>query len=141
MKKKLSARKRQWIERTVANDRSYKLFLYNRFFTFLLAALLQLAAFAFLAFLFIYHSRYALILQMIMFALQVVFLLYILNRYPRPSAKMGWILLIVMVPFFGVPWYLLNGMVQPTRKMRKKLRAAKKENKEKILSFIMKTVV
>lgn len=135
MKKKLNARKRQWIERTVANDRSYKLFLYNRFFTFLLAALLQLAAFAFLAFLFIYHSRYALILQMIMFALQVVFLLYILNRYPRPSAKMGWILLIVMVPFFGVPWYLLNGMVQPTRKMRKKLRAAKKQNKEKILSF------
>ena len=34
MKKKLSEKKRKWIERTVANDRSYKLFLYNRFFTF-----------------------------------------------------------------------------------------------------------
>ena len=133
--KKLSERKRKWIERTVANDRSYKVFLYNRFFTFLFAALLQLAAFSLLAFLVIYHSQYAFVLQVIMFALQVVFLLYILNRYPRPSAKMGWILLIVVVPFFGVPWYLLNGMVQPTRKMRKKLQKSREENQKNIEEF------
>ncbi|MBQ7923919.1 MAG: cardiolipin synthase [Clostridia bacterium] len=135
MKKKLSAKKRKWIERTVANDRSYKVFLYNRFFTFLGAVLLQLAAFGFLTFLFVYNSRYAFVVQIVVFGLQVLFLLYILNRYPRPSAKMGWILLIVMLPFFGVPWYFLNGMVQPTRKMRKKLHKAVAENQEKIEAF------
>ncbi|MBE5745195.1 MAG: cardiolipin synthase [Clostridiales bacterium] len=132
MKKKLSERKRKWIERTVANDRSYKLFLYNRFFTFLGSALLQLAAFIFFMFLIVYHSQYAVVFQLLMFALQAVFLLYILNKFPRPSCKMGWILLIVLLPFFGVPWYLFNGMVQPTRKMRKKLARAKEENQRKI---------
>lgn len=135
MKKKLSARKRKWIERTIANDRSYKVFLYNRFFTFLIAALLQLASFGLLTFLMIYHSKFAITMQVTMFALQILFLLHILNRYPRPSAKMGWIVLIVIVPFFGVPWYLLNGMVRPTRKMRKKLVKSQTENREKLCAF------
>lgn len=135
MKKKLSARKRKWIERTIANDRSYKVFLYNRFFTFLIAALLQLAFFGLFAFLIIYHSKFAITMQVTMFALQILFLLHILNRYPRPSAKMGWIVLIVIVPFFGVPWYLLNGMVRPTRKMRKKLVKSQTENREKLCAF------
>lgn len=141
MKKKLSEKKRKWIERTVANDRSYKLFLYNRFFTFFASALLQLAAFTLFAFLIVYHSSYALVLQAVMFALQIVFLLYILNRYPRPSAKMGWIVLIVIVPFFGVPWYLLNGMLGPTRKMRKKIERAREENQEKIKAFYGENVL
>jgi len=133
--KKLSKRKMQWIERTVANDRGYKIYLYNRFFAFLFSALLQLGLFCFFAFLLIYNSRYAFILQTCMFALQVLFLLIILNRHPRPSTKMGWILLVVMIPFFGVPWYLLNGMVRPQRKMKKKLLKARKENREAIAQF------
>ncbi len=128
MKKKISERKRKWIERTVANDRSYKLYLYNRFYIFALSALLQLAALIFLAYLSVYETKFAFILQVSIFILQIVFLLFILNRYPLPSSKMGWILLITMLPFFGVPWYLLNGMVRPTRKMRKKLNKSAQDN-------------
>ncbi len=133
--KKISERKRKWIERTVANDRSYKLYLYNRFFAFIAAALLQLAILILLAFLFVYNSRFAFVVQIVIFALQVVFLLYILNRFPFPSSKMGWILLITMLPFFGVPWYFLNGAVQPTRKMRKKLQKSTQENQEQASAF------
>ncbi len=133
--KKLTERKRRWIERTVANDRRYKLLVYNRFFAFLLAAILQLTAFVVFVFLLIYYSKYALVYQIALFCLQVLFLIHILNRYPRPSAKMGWIILIVIVPFFGVPWYLLNGMVRPTRKMRKKLDLAHEQNQKKIADF------
>ena len=54
--KKLSARKKRWIERTVANDRSYKVVLYNRFFIFLLAVLLQVVTYAGLLLLLVYGS-------------------------------------------------------------------------------------
>ncbi len=133
--KKISERKRKWIERTVANDRSYKLYLYNRFYAFIFAALLQLAAIICFAFLFVYNTRFAVVLEMVIFILQVVFLLYILNSNPFPSSKMGWILLITLIPFFGVPWYLLNSMVKPTRKMRNKLRRATQENQKRIREF------
>ncbi len=133
--KRISERKRKWIERTVANEKSHKLYLHNRFFVFALSALVQLAAFMLLAFLFVYGSNFAFILQIVVFALQFLFLLYILNRYPYPSAKMGWILLIVFLPFFGVIWYLLNGMVRPTRKMRKKLRNSVAENQAQMQDF------
>ena len=133
--KRLTERKKKWIERTIANDRRYKTYLYNRFFTFLLATLLQLGVFSIFAFFIIYNSKYTIILQSGIFAMQVLFFLIILNRYPRPSTKMGWILLVVIVPFFGVPWYLFNGMVRPTRKMQKKVLKSKTENREAIAKF------
>ena len=43
--KQISERKRRKIERTVANNRSYKVILYNRFFLFLLLVAAQTAVF------------------------------------------------------------------------------------------------
>ena len=125
--KKLSARKKRWIERTVANDRSYKAFLYNRFFTFLCMVLLQLVAFGVLFYLLVYYSKAALTLQMILFIFEIVIVLWIINHHDRPSSRLNWIILILIVPIFGVPMYLMNGRGRPTRKMNKKIHTAKAE--------------
>ncbi len=125
--KKLSERKKRWIERTVANDRSYKVFLYNRFFTFLCMVLLQLVSFGILGYLLVYHSQAALALQITLFILELIIILSIINHHDRPSSRLNWVILILMVPVFGVPMYLMNGRGRPTRKMNKKIHAAKAE--------------
>ncbi|MBQ8283856.1 MAG: cardiolipin synthase [Clostridia bacterium] len=132
---KLSERKKKWVERTVANDRSYKLFLYNRFFIFLILALSQLVGFAILFSLLVYNSRLGLSLQILLAILELFFVLYIVNKNERPSTKMNWVLLIVLLPVFGVPFYLLYGEGRPTRKMRNKVGIAKKENKKSVAEF------
>ena len=126
--KKLSERKKRWIERTVANDRSYKSFLYSRFFVFLISALVQLVGYALLIFLFVYASEWAIGLQIAVFVLEILFILYIINDKTRPSTEMGWIVLIMLVPAFGVGMYLFNGHGRPTRKMLEKMTRAQAEN-------------
>lgn len=126
--KKLSARKKKWIERTVANNRSYKLYLYNRFLTFLLLVLAQIGGLIFLAYLFVYNSRMAIVTQATVGVLQILVLLYLLNKNERPSTKLNWILLILILPIVGVPSYLLYGEGRPTRKMNQKIALAKEEN-------------
>ena len=126
--RKLSKKKKKWIERTIANDRSYKIMLYNRFFAFLLSALLQLLGYALLIYLIVYESPLAVLLQVLTFALELVFVLYILNETDRPSMRLNWIIIILLAPVFGVPMYYFNGRGRPTRKMRKKIECAKKEN-------------
>ena len=134
--KKLSERKKKWIERTVANDRSYKVFLYNRFFIFALAVLAQTVGYALLIWLFVYESAYAVALQLAVFVLEIVFVFYIINAYDRPSMKLNWIIAILIAPVFGVPMYLFNGRGRPTRKMREKIVCAKRENDEKAKEFL-----
>ena len=123
--KKLSARKKRWIERTVANDRSYKAFLYNRFFSFLCLLLLQIVFFGALFYLLVYHSKVALALQITLFIFELVIVLSILNHHERPSSRLNWIILILVVPVFGVPTYVMSGRGRPTRKMHKKIQTAK----------------
>ncbi|MBR2646529.1 MAG: cardiolipin synthase [Clostridia bacterium] len=130
--KKLSERKKKWIERTVANDRSYKVFLYNRFVVFLLSALLQLVVYIVFSFSLVYDSKWAMIAQIIVLVLEIVFVLYIISRHERPSTRLNWIILIMLVPFFGVPMYFFNGEGRPARKINAKIQRAKKENDEKI---------
>ena len=130
--RKLSAKKKKWIERTIANDRSYKIMLYNRFFAFLLSALLQLLGYGLLIYLIVYESPIAVALQVLTFALEIVFVLYILNETDRPSMRLNWIIIILLAPVFGVPMYYFNGRGRPTRKMRKKIARARAENDQAI---------
>lgn len=129
--KKLSEKRKKWIERTVENDRSYKVLLYNRFFMIALAVLAQMVGYALLVWLLVYRSEYALILQVAVFVLEIVFVLHILNEYERGSMKLSWIIVILIAPVFGVPTYLFNGRGRPTRKMRKKIQSVKLINDEK----------
>lgn len=133
--RKLSEKKKKWIERTIANGRSYKAFLYNRFFIFLLSALLQLVVFTGLIISAVYNSAWTIVLQILNAVLSIVFVLSILNGYDRPSSKIGWILLILIFPAFGVPMYLFNGRGRPARKMRERVERAAKENEEQIRAF------
>ncbi len=125
--KKIGERRKKWIERTVANDRSYKRFLYNRFYLFAFLVLLQLIGFGFLLYLFAYNSRIGLAIQIVVGVLALVCVLYLINKNDRPSAKLNWVLLILIIPVFGVPFYILFGEGRPARKMKKKLERAQRQ--------------
>ncbi len=126
--KKISQRKKEWIERTVSNDRSYKRFLYNRFYLFALLVILQLAAAGYLLYLFAYNSRAGFIVQLVVGVLAAVCVLYILNKTERASSRLSWIMLILVLPIFGVPLYLACGEGRPAWKMKRKLDKAEKRN-------------
>ncbi len=54
--------------------------------------------------------------------LGVVFVLYLVNTDHEPSAyKMGWIIIIMLFPLFGVPLYMFCGDKRPSKKLRGKL--------------------
>ena len=133
--RRLSARKKKWIERTVANDRSYKVVLYNRFFLFLTFVLAQLIGYALLIYFLVYNSAVAVVLQFVVFVLELVFVLYLINKHERPSTRLNWIILILFVPVFGVPMYLVNGGGRPTRKMHEKILRAKEENEKQMREY------
>ncbi len=134
--KKLTARKRKWIERTVANDRSYKLYLYNRFFLFLILVLAQLIGYVLLLYLFAYNSKAGFAVQISVGVIALVCVLYLIGKNDRPSSKLNWILLMLITPIVGVPMYLLYGEGRPTRRMHKKIVRAKKENEEEIKALL-----
>ena len=129
--KRLSARKKKWIERTVANNRGYKLFLYNRFFFFLFSLLAQLIGYGILIMSFAYDSRIGFAVQAVVGILELVFILQILNKNDRPSSKLSWLIMILTFPVFGVAAYLVAGSGRPTRKMQQRIERSKTEiNKE-----------
>lgn len=125
--KKLTKKRKAWIERTVANDRSNKILLYNRFWLFLALVLAQIAGYAFLLYLLVYKSSFGVLLQLVVSVLAAVTVLYLINKNERPSVKLNWILIILIVPVFGVPVYLMYGERRPTKKMNRKILKAKEE--------------
>ncbi|MBR2320620.1 MAG: PLDc N-terminal domain-containing protein [Clostridia bacterium] len=133
--KKLSERKKRKIERTVANNRSYKLYLYNRFFTFLLLVLGQLVGFVLLAYLFINNTKIGVFVQLAVWALSFAAVLYLINKNERPSIKLNWILLMLVLPVIGVPAYLLYGEGRPVRWMQKRIAKASQENNRQFSDF------
>lgn len=137
--KQISERKRRKIERTVANNRSYKVILYNRFFLFLLLVAAQMAVYAGVWVLFVYHSTVAPILQFALWLLSLIFVLYLINKNERPSLKLNWVIILLLAPVFGVPFYLLNGDARPTKRMRKKIEKAKGEIALSVTEFYGET--
>lgn len=125
--KKLSEKQKRWIERTAANDRSYKAFLYNRFFVFVLLVLGQMATFALIAGLLVYNSTIGISLQLFIVVAEIFIILRLVSKNDRPSTKLGWIVLILFVPVVGIPLYLWSSGGRPTRKLRNKIEISKKE--------------
>ena len=128
--KKLSEREKRWIERTVANNRNYKLYLYNRVGIILFLVLFQLAGYIWLLYLFAHNSVIGLSVQIAVEAIALLAVLHLINQSERPSLKMNWILLILLVPIIGVSMYLMYGDGKPTKRLRKRLSNAKDKNKE-----------
>ena len=126
--KRLSKRKKKWIERTVANDRSYKLLLYNRFFLYLLLVLAQIAGYIELWHLFIYETKVGVAVQFAIGILSWIVALYLVNKVDRPATRWGWIIVILIAPVFGLPAYLLYGGGRPTLRLKKKIEKTQREN-------------
>ena len=133
--KKLSERKKQKIVRTVANDRSYKRYLYNRFLTFLLLVLGQLVGFILLAYLFVHYTKVGVTIQIAISGLSFIAVLYLINKNERPSIKLNWILLMLVLPIVGVPAYLLYGEGRPVRWMKKRMEKSSEENNRQFSAF------
>lgn len=133
--KKISERRKKWIERTVANDRSYKWLLYNRFFVYLALVASQVLTFVGLGFLCVYYTPIGASLQIFFVVASVFTGLYIFNTNEHSSVKISWLLLIFIIPVVGVPAYFLYGDGKPTWRMRKKVEKARRENLEKIKNF------
>ena len=75
--KQLNDKQKKWIEKTVANDRSYKVLLYNRFFLVLSFVLAQLVGYGILLLAFAYDSQVGVFVQLAVFVLELVFILQI----------------------------------------------------------------
>ena len=130
MKKKLTARKKRWIERTVDNDRRYKYLLYNRFYLYAMLALLQIAGWGAFWYFLVYNSEIAILAQAIVGILTFGCVLYIFNRHQQPSSKLGWIFVVLVAPVFGCLLYISCGEGRPVRRMRKQSEQVKRENRE-----------
>ena len=128
--KKLGERRKKWVERTVANNRNYKAYLYNRFILFLLLIIAQLAGFVWLLYLFAYHTSVGVIVQLTVSALALVVVLRLISKNDRPSMKLSWAVLILVLPIVGVPSYILFGEGAPTRKMNEKITRSKQVNEK-----------
>ena len=128
MGRKLSKGKKKWIERTVANNRSYKLFLYNRFFLYLLLVLAQLAGYVGVWWLFVYQTQAGVFVQLTAGILSWIAVLYLINKVEKPSMRLSWIIVILIAPVFGLPAYLLYGGGRPAGRLKKKLARVREEN-------------
>lgn len=61
-------------------------------------------------------------ISLITSGLSIVFVLYLVNTEHEPAAyKMGWIIIVMIFPLFGVPLYMFCGDKRPGQKMRRKL--------------------
>lgn len=71
--------------------------------------------------------------------LSVLMALYIINNDDVPAYRMGWILVIMVLPLFGGLLYILLGEKRPARKLRVRLATGKTQHKAYI--FQSKTVM
>ena len=124
----MNAREKAWIEKTVANDKSGKGFLHGRFFVFFVLIVLQIVLYVAIAYAFAYDSAVGVAVQIAIGVLSLAIVLYLLGKTDKPSTKLAWILLILLVPVVGVPTYFLYGDGRPTKKMHKKIVAERERN-------------
>ena len=53
--------------------------------------------------------------------LSVLMVLYVIKKDDNPAYKIGWILIMLLLPLFGGAMYLMVGNKRPTRRMRSRL--------------------
>ena len=116
MPKQLSEKKRKWIERTVGQDRRYKLLVYNR--VFLCALFIALQAGVFLLLL-SYLGAYAAIVQAFFSVAAAIFVLFLAGREKRRPTRVLWIILILAMPIVGVALYFFYGGSKSGAALRK----------------------
>ena len=124
--KRMSERRQRRIEKIIARDRRFKKLIYNRIIITFSLILLQMALSGFL--LMKLYSSVGKVILFLVNGVGICSVLYIINQNEKPSMKLNWIIIILVFPLVGVVLYLLFGRGRPTKKMHKKITAAKKEN-------------
>ncbi|MBQ8427828.1 MAG: cardiolipin synthase [Clostridia bacterium] len=131
--KKLSQKQKNWIEKTVSADRSYKKIVYTRFFLCALSVLLQFFVYLLGV---IWLGANWWVFNIVASFIGLLFVFHIFSRTERPSSKLSWVLLIVLFPIVGVSLYLAFGGGRPMKKLLKKINAAKERNARNADDFI-----
>ena len=70
------------------------------------------------------------VIQSILRVLSVVAILFVIRSEMNPSYKIGWVLLIAMLPLLGGLMFVIFGNKRPTRYMRKMLNAQLEKSAE-----------
>ena len=127
--KQMSERRKRRTEKILYRNRQAKVIIYNRIFLTALAMLLQIALFTgALVLLYSGNSYFATLLLLATNLVGFALILHILNRNDRPSDKLNWIIVILVLPVFGVPMFFLYGDGRPTKKMNRKVITQRQKN-------------
>lgn len=92
--------------------------IFNRLTITVLLILIQLGWFALLL---LKLADYASWISMLFMVVAVVMALYIVRRDDNPAYKMGWIIIVSIVPILGVTMYIFFGNKRPSKSLKKKL--------------------
>ncbi|MBQ6540294.1 MAG: cardiolipin synthase [Oscillospiraceae bacterium] len=102
---------------------------YNRLITTLFLILLQFVWFGIMFMELYYNYKF---INIVVTVLAVLFVLYIIQKDDTPSMKIGWIVLILILPVIGVPLYLFYGDSKPTRRMYRRITEAQLVSPQKV---------
>ena len=121
--KSLTQKRKEWIERTVENDRSYKAVVYNRFIVCALLALVQIVLYIGLLFTASYKGGW--VLQLLFAIISLLAFFHLISHHKNPSTRLNWMILILVAPLMGGAMYVLYGEGRPTKKMNAQMQAVK----------------
>ena len=98
----------------------YKRLAMNRVIITVLLILLQVVWFVFAL---VKLTEYVSWITTVFTVLSIIMVLYIIGKDDNSAYKIGWIVLIMVLPLFGGLFYLFYGDKKPSRKMRRRLSA------------------
>ena len=97
---------------------------------FTITAVIILVQAAWFALLILRLRDYAEFLEITFTVLSLFLVLFVIYRNDTSAYKLGWILLILLIPIFGALMYLFFGNKRPSRRIREKLNPVVDAHKE-----------
>ena len=109
-------------------QRRVRLFLHKIINRITLTALLLLIQIGWLFWVFWQLSQYALWINTALTVISLVLALYIVRREENPAYKLSWLLVLCVLPLFGLFIYLLFSNKHLSRRLRRKLEATDRDH-------------
>ena len=85
---------------------------------FIVFALIGIQAWIIIS-LFLYFDDQSEVIRTVFWVISLVMALYIVNKRQNPSYKLAWIIVILVLPVFGVLMYIFFSQRQLTRRLRR----------------------
>lgn len=130
----MSEKNEKIVEKKDENNKKFgqRRFVYNRVYTCVLLAFIQLIVWIVLLYFVEYEATP--IFRAIIWTIAGVFVLYLVNRTDNDaSAKLKWIIMILVFPVIGIAFFLMYGEGRPTVYMKKRLSESKEKNKSYLI--------